>query len=438
MRVIHSSKLSILLIPLLLLSCKKKDDTERPQIEITTPSTLTNYNYLDVLNVSATVTDNNTITAITIDVVDASLVSVMPSRTETPNSASYTMTEAILLDNVHIETGTHYVKVTATDGYNDVIEYQEIFITGAPLIREGILMIGTGGGVVDINLVDDMYNVTSYYSEARDFSDASISSYYQYFTLAGSFNNSFKAMGLQFQDVIYEKPSESSWPEPYFYEVYYSEDSRLTYVSTSDETESINGYNKYGTIQSNLDPYPGHRPHRVLEHDDYALVEQHAVVGTDIDLAVYFKSTGFLMQSQQMDMDLVGLFGYDPDNAIVFGNDLGQGYVAVYVINEIPSGNYFWYPATASPGVFHDAVQVDSDTYVLSHDDGIMVYSQASMSFTTIVPGVVANELAYDKLNNLILAADGSTMNVYSMSGSLITTVANGQPIDKILVWYNK
>lgn len=438
MRVVNKVAFLGCIFCVFLSSCNKDEDETPPSITITSPTGIPMYDVYDVVDVTATITDNNVIQTVKVDIVNSDFVPVIGSVTFVVNAASYSLSASMYLDNTHIESGTHYIKITASDGNNNELEYHEIYITELPLERNGVLMVSSTGGVVDINVADDVYSVSSFYSEARDYSDAAINSYDQYLMLAGSFNDNCKAITLDFQQMIFALPSENTWPDPYFYEINYSVDKNLTFVSTADNSETIKGYNRYGSIAASMVPFSGHRPHFVLAHEGYVLIEQEEVLGTDVEMVVYYATTGSVKQSLQMNRDVVAMFAYDDDNALVFGNQAGQAILSMYVINSIPSGNYFWEPTIPPAGQFIDAVQLTSQLYGVSHDNGIYIYDHTTQNFSLIVAGVVANDVEFDFVNNVILAAVGTDMHVYDLSGSLVTTVPNGSAISKILVWYNK
>jgi hypothetical protein len=106
--------------------CKKEKDTTAPSVHIHAPSEGAVFFYYNLISVGAHVTDEKNIEKIDIDIVDAANRIYLSAEDIFPGSGKYDVQLNIAHDNLYLETGTYYVRVTADDGENVTTEYREI------------------------------------------------------------------------------------------------------------------------------------------------------------------------------------------------------------------------------------------------------------------------------------------------------------------------
>ena len=113
---------------LALFSCKKDVDDKGPEITFNTPLENQTFNVNDYVTVNATVTDNVKISAVSVSLLDADQHFAHITVPLTVSSPSMTVNYQYILDNIHLETGFYYIKISASDGENDSNKFQKIYL----------------------------------------------------------------------------------------------------------------------------------------------------------------------------------------------------------------------------------------------------------------------------------------------------------------------
>jgi hypothetical protein len=130
------------------------------------------------------------------------------------------------------------------------------------------------------------------------------------------------------------------------------------------------------------------------------------------------------------------MFGYDINDLLVAGNQSnGMPYLLQYNI----SANTFFAPVALPSSRMLSAVQINSNTYLLSFaDQTIYQYTWSPNAFSPFMSGVAASKLRYDAVNNEILAAAANTVKEYTYPGaSLLYSASLGDSVLDIQILYN-
>jgi hypothetical protein len=419
---------------LLALSCNRDDDTELPTITVISPGNLTTWNVFDFIPVQASITDDQQLESVTVTMVNANLQPVLTAATFSPASNSYDLNTAIYVDDIHLASGTYYVKIVASDGTNDEISYTQINLNEEPkVLKETFVVSAPSSAVAELYRLNDNSNGFDFkQSFTGDYKGSSVSSYDQYVLMMGSFTGDLVAYDPDQNAVLWTVSNAQNPPFPFFNDMYYDADDRLNYVSLT--TGLIRGYDDDGNIDVNAVALAGNHPQSCFGHEDLLFTEEENFSTGNKELVVRFKISGSIKQTQPMTRDVVGFATQDTDNIFTFGNVSGQGIMSIYGIN----GNYFWEPHSIPIGAINDFVQLDPNTYLIAHETGIFSYSYQTNSLITLVSGINPSDLVYDDVNNVMIAAVGNQLNYYSLSGNLINVITHASTIEAVHLYYNK
>ncbi|HTL83147.1 MAG TPA: hypothetical protein VL651_15645, partial [Bacteroidia bacterium] len=100
----------------LVMSCKKDDDSTPPTISVSAPIEGAQYNVFDTLTVTFSTTDDQQLDHYSVKLTDVNLSPVEPEVTASLSGRSQNVSFQMVIDNLHILTGTHYVMIQVSDG----------------------------------------------------------------------------------------------------------------------------------------------------------------------------------------------------------------------------------------------------------------------------------------------------------------------------------
>ena len=121
-------KIVIYLILLILVSCQKRDELP-PLVIVNSPLAMSNYSVLDYIEIEGSVTDDRSIEWVQIQLLNSSLNSVAEEIVINTNELEINFSETLHIDDVHLSSGKYYIKVSASDGTNEVSKFIEINIS---------------------------------------------------------------------------------------------------------------------------------------------------------------------------------------------------------------------------------------------------------------------------------------------------------------------
>ena len=419
-------KIVIYLILLILVSCQKRDELP-PRVIVNSPLAMSNYSVLDYIEIEGSVTDDRSIEWVQIQLLNSSLNSVAEEIVINTNELEINFSETLHIDDVHLSSGKYYIKVSASDGTNEVSKFIEINISEIPLELKGTYIITKNNQQFDLYSVNG--NSTVFEHNFNGSFQLGISnSYHQHLFLASNLT------GFGFDPTYsYNLWTLDSEPSnyPYFLRGVFSGEDQLNYISHGNG--SIKGYNKYGNIGSSVITDFNETPEDLLVYDNkiYAEVFSSAL---NRDLVVYFKGTGLESQRLAINQDIISIQPKSEEEIYLFTNENEQGYFYMYFVNTNLKSELHSIPS----GPIHDVILVSSDLIMIAHETGLLRYTFNNNSLVNVVPGEQFSKLNYDPLNGVLLASNGNQLKYYSLLGDPMGVVNHTGNIDDFYLFYNK
>ena len=118
-----------------LVSCKK-ESTTFPSVVVTEPFANASFYVGDTILVRATLSDP-TLRKVQLTLVDENFAPVLSTLNIPVTGSNMEFTKYLILDNFDLETGKYFVRVKAFNENNSASGFQEIGVTGIPLLRMG-------------------------------------------------------------------------------------------------------------------------------------------------------------------------------------------------------------------------------------------------------------------------------------------------------------
>jgi len=92
---------SSFLILLVLFSCKKELDEQRPIINVDSPTRFQAVNGIDTVRVTASISDNENIESVRVTLTNNNNIQVLSTLIETPNQTSFLFDEFYFFDDIN-------------------------------------------------------------------------------------------------------------------------------------------------------------------------------------------------------------------------------------------------------------------------------------------------------------------------------------------------
>jgi hypothetical protein len=107
----------------------------------------------------------------------------------------------------------------------------------------------------------------------------------------------------------------------------------------------------------------------------------------------------------------------------------------MYEVNS----NGTWEPKTMPSGKINRAIRINSNEFIIAHENAIYKYEYNVNSLTTFIAISGSSDIAYDETKKLLFVANGNQLRIYNyQNGSLNSVVNCPENIKRICIWYNK
>jgi hypothetical protein len=122
----------------------------------------------------------------------------------------------------------------------------------------------------------------------------------------------------------------------------------------------------------------------------------------------------------------------------VFGNIGGQATIQLF--DRINNNLWSPYPFPLASGSLLCVLQLDSDTYLLGHSNGIIYKYQYSMnSVTSYLSGYTAVKMKFDEVNNRLYVVEANQVSSFDYSTlALVNSINSSETILDLHFLYNR
>jgi hypothetical protein len=422
----------ISLVLSLLYGCKKEKDTQPPVVNISSPYDNQPFAVYDTMTIIAEVKDEARLEWITIELVNDQMIPVQQTVDIEPTALQTNISRPYIIYDMHLQSGTYYVRIKAFDGFNESSSYKQISITAAPVERKGFYILSKNAPTVtSVYYMDESFSIVPKLTLNGDLSNSAINSYYQDIYVAGQYSGNVSGIDLESHSVKWSIPAIQS-SSPYFTNIY--NDGSYSYVSFYGG--SVKAYDQNGVQRSTAVSAQNYYPVKTLRHADYLVTEQRDISSASKKIVLYYANNGTGYQETVLTQEVVAFYTKDPDNIFTFGNSNGQAVMEIYQL----STNGFWEPHTLPAGRLLSVAQVDGNTYLLGHENNtVYKYQYSNNSLTTWLGSVKATDIFYDPVNNEVVIAGDKKISTYGyVSAGQIATTTHTDTILDMQVLYNK
>jgi len=415
----------------LLIGCRKEEINPPPVISLIEPYTNKHYNVFDTVFYKASAQDQNGVEYISASIVNDFLSVVTTTNTQQFNTLSAQVESYLVLDDIHLTSGTYYLMITASDGNNVTRSYTKISIIEEPLVLKNILIFSEqSSSQTEVYSLDSNLFVSKF-TYPQGFQSAAINSYNQQIHILGTQGSMSTFTTDDYTEEWYINQINN--PLQSFYGQVDVIDN-TTFVSFG--SGYIKGYDKFGVVRKSFNTQGiQYQPSIFYKWNYYLIAFEKAIGNQDNRIDVFYYGAGGKKISFYVDFDVVQFFYYREDKIMMWGNKNGKA--KLYELSLLY--NFIDEIKTLPLEQLFSAIQVEENIFLAAIGNDIYHFNSNTNSLNIYSAGVHADLLKFEELNSVFFIVNQNTLTVkaYPQNIELLTTTHN-QPIKAIEFLYNK
>lgn len=422
----------LLCIIFLMFGCSKKYIDPAPSITVGSPYENQSFNAFDTVRISALISDNMLVKSVKVSLFKYdNNKQVLHSLNFSPNQPEYKLNALYHLNDLYLEGGAYYFRITASDGNSSSSEYINITIGEASKIRTGAFIVSTSGSNVNIDYMDNQNVVSAFKSIVSDYGASSENLYGQFIHVMGKNTGNLLALNVADASEQWQVPFGASFPNLFFEEMHYA--NRLLFVGFTQGV--VRAYNKYGNIEYAFASPQGYKPGNILHTTNHLITEQKQITGQGIQIAAYYNASSALRQQLTLQGDIVAMFEINSNEVLVFANEGTNGKIWVYNIEH----NQLYSQKTLIGENIKCAAATGNENYLVGVANDVRSYNLPANTLLPYINSIYPNLIRFDELSNKVYVVSNNVLRIYNYSSmALLHTYNHPSFIRNFHLMYNK
>ncbi len=415
---------------LIVIHSCKPSDTSPPVVTIERPNDGQQVSAEDTILVRATITDNERIEQWLVTLTDAHFAGI-GQRIEFRPGGQHAQIELEYVIPAILESGTYYLRVSATDGESGTNQFAKLHVSGIPRERIGLVAIVESGGQYAARYRPDSAGWITIADLGPEFAGAGISSETQRLVTGGSELEPMRVFDLNTMLPVYQRTCNSALGDPCISTI--ASDGSSFFMGKYEGR--LASWSAAGQLELDFALHEFRYPRSLYFQDNRIFCEEYSTTGPNHHWTSYHASNGAPIQEILLEGSFVGAFPVAPNQTLIVTNHQGMGRLRYYFFNE----NGYQLPIPGPNGPISSAVQISGNKYFYGQPDGIYSIDLSLTNNLLFKPGVSPMIMRYDDLGNELLAASETLIRAYdASSGDLRYTSAPGGNIVDFFVWYTR
>lgn len=414
--------------------CRKDADEEAPTVHILMPGAGFQTFIPDTITVRVAVADNEIVESVTVLVTDQSGVPISSPATASVQTSSATVELDLPVTSERVEDGVYTLMARASDGANDGRALVSITVHAAPLRLRAIYTAPPSGsaGPLSVSRIDSTGSVSTFLT-LNELSGLAIDP-----------DNLYSA-GIQFEPLVRHSlnsganvtmvPNPGTAPPPGSFFNGLVRDAQDGRVYCGDRDGFVRGFAPSGSQAFTGSSPLGCFSEGTAVVDD--LVASIAInpITQDRMLVSHARSSGTVLATFPFEARPTALFAIDDDQALLFGEQDGDG--VIQAVNAEQGGVLELRTFPASPVLA--VAPVTAGLYIVALAGGLKRYVLQSNSATDLITGQEFTSLAYDPVSGGIWAGTGSQILLIDpVSGATLDQRSLPHPVGHVLLQFNR
>lgn len=393
-----------------LFSCKK-ETAPPPVIEIFSPSHLSGWSVGDSIHVVANVQSSIDLEYIEINLLNTDLINVNPVLSILPNGSNFSINEYYSISNSNIESGQYYLMIEASNGDATERKYVNISLSSIPKRSLALIAYGYETGLqTHIYKVDSLLQSQQFKELNGDFAGGAVNSENQNIYSIGKYTGSFFSIDASSGAINNEIPAIINPPFPYFNCISYQNKDLLLGLYEG----YINGYYGNGNLKFSY-LVSLFRPEKLKYDGTYILGSFQYHTGGAKAFGVIYEISGMVKDIVFTSFDVVDFFRVSGELVLVFANNGTQS--EVYTLNT--NTLIFTQIGSFDSGNIYSATDCGNNTFVLSHNNGLVAYNYNSNTSSDFYLGAKNGILTFDEVDERLYLSSGKEIYSYTWPGAV-------------------
>lgn len=430
--LVHTASIAVVVCLLVVLTgCSDDVDDDPPRIFISEPYENQPISAIDTFNVSATITDNERVAFVEVDLLDQNFSSVTDPVRFSTSGVEVAFGYQFLLEEPFLTSGPYYFAVRAGDGENIASAYKQVNVSAIPREIDQFVAVTYSTNNVDIFKSDSFQSWGLLLNDFVDFQGAALNYRQNIIGIAAGDIGDAHFYNLDDGEIRISYTGLGTPSIPYFRGVDYNHDSE-NFILLQDEPRA-RVLDKFAEGLYAADLFPAFRPVKSFDFGDSYFLYEKRVTAEQFLLTRYAKA-GLLLNSYATTGPVKGVFAKDIDQFFVWedgaeGTRLSVLNTASDLISEI----------FTRPGeTLKACVEVDDGVFVFSTDQGLYRYNFSNGGTAVLNTTFSPETLLYENLDGLLYATSGNTVYQVSLNGNVGESYTFSNPIGFFGVDYNR
>lgn len=414
----------LLMYVLFSISCNKNEDSIKPVITATAPATNMQYNTFDSIYVQAEITDEEGLSFVSVELLNADLISVVSPFGRTVSGNSYSLFTSLVIDNIHLQSGKHYVMITAKDSKNTTRHYIEVYVYGLPLETKGYVSFENDGANFHIR---SLYanNDTLLYQGTGTIKGGIVDSYHQQFGFLKGPDGPFEAYPLY--------PFINSWEIPVSQGgiTFCRMQANTLDIQIGFKNQLLSFYQGEKNLSKTFTSADMYYPELSLIMEDDIITWQKTASNTANRIETFFNS-GALKQVTSYNRDIVQMLPKSEDFTYILSNTGDSSFFDIYglesglIQSEVFANNHFY-----------DGCRGTNNYVYIASENEIIRYNPQTFQFGNFA-SVASRQLTWDFVNDVLIVSTDNEILFYSTSGIELQSYPLIGDCIELSVWYSK
>lgn len=411
---------------MLVLGCKKEDEIP-PSITIVNPFAMSQFQIPFQVNVTGNAQDENSIEWIKIVVLNDALAPSSQEILIDVNKNSVEFNEWLSVDNIHLNSGAYFVKVSASDGENIHSSYVEINVLEYPLVLEDIYLLSSNNNQTNLFKIDsNSLEFVNQFDGQLQVANA-ISKHQYLFIGTDQLGNAFDP---NLNQNIWNW-SFTTFLSTYFNDSEMSESGDVLHLCCSDGV--VRSFTENGTISNTVYSSSQEYFDDFLIVDNYLFIEAYSSLLVRY-LIVYFLESGIEMQRISLINNIIDVVKYNSHQCLFLEQAQSDIEIKMYDRNS----NLSWTLNTINNDSIHDAEYVLNRGLYFVSDVGLRFYNVENNVMSTLILNDEFKKIKYDELNEEFYLLTNDEVWLYSLSTGQYQTISTSIDLKDLLLFYNK
>lgn len=415
-----------------LSSCKDDEDESPPRITIESPFENQIFSSLDSIEAAATITDNEQITSVELEILDLEFNQVAVRQSYPASGSTFSFGQLFPINQPQLLTGDYYLAFRANDGSNVGSAFVKIKINAIPRVLEGVLVL--------TSLNNQSY---VYYREADEndfelehnfFADAvggGLNYRQNILATAGGLVGNADFFELEEFGIVNSLPGFGNNGIPFYLSTKY--DAKLEQFFLTDREGRIQVFDKSTFLLRGFDGLQNHLPLEVFGTQNGYFLSEKEMTGPNFRLTSY-SYQGLLFTNHFVSGEVKGVFDRNFNEKYVWIDD-PEG-LEMRILNE--TTEFLSLPYQRLGARLKDVVQISSNGFVISTSDGLFRYTYSNGGTVILDSTAPEGDLYFNDLDQLIYLITGHQVRIYALSGVLVGELSFPQDIRYVGFDYNR